>query len=120
MKQVSVITCITALLCLGAALPNTVSAEQKTLKDELVGTWVLQSDTNEQNGKKNDVFGANPYGYFVFTPDGHFSISIARRDIPRFTSTRNNGTSEENKAVVQGSISYFGTYAVDLLFGVQF
>jgi hypothetical protein len=34
-------------------------------------------------------------------------------DIPKFASSnRQAGTAEENKAVVQGSIAYFGTYSV--------
>jgi hypothetical protein len=35
---------------------------------------------------------------------------ITRSDVPKFASdSRNTGTSEENKAAVQGSIAYFGT-----------
>jgi hypothetical protein len=50
----------------------------------------------------------------MFTPDGHFSISVIRHDIPRFApGSRRNGSAEENKAVVQGSINYFGTFAVN-------
>jgi len=37
-----------------------------------------------------------------------------RSDLPKFASSnRQEGTAEENKAVVQGSISYFGTYTVE-------
>ena len=35
-------------------------------------------------------------------------------DTPKFASNnRVTGTAEENKAVVQGSINYFGTYAIN-------
>src|ERR1700749_4589862 len=34
-------------------------------------------------------------------------------DLPKFASNnRETGTAEENKAIVQGSLAYFGTYAV--------
>jgi Lipocalin-like domain len=37
-----------------------------------------------------------------------------RSDLPKFASNnRQQGAAEENKAIVQGSISYFGTYTVD-------
>jgi Lipocalin-like domain len=37
-----------------------------------------------------------------------------RSDLPKFASNdRQNGTPEENKAIVQGSLSYFSTYTVD-------
>jgi hypothetical protein len=36
-----------------------------------------------------------------------------RSDVPKFASTnREAGTAEENKAAVQGSIAYYGTYSV--------
>jgi hypothetical protein len=41
------------------------------------------------------------------------SLVITRSDLPKFASNnRQAGTSEENKAVVQGSIALFGTYSV--------
>jgi len=46
--------------------------------------------------------------------DGHFSLVNTRADLPKFASNRRDqGTPEENKAVVQGSIAYFGTYSVN-------
>ena len=49
----------------------------------------------------------------TFNPNGRFSVIITRSDVPKFaTNSRDAGTSEENKAVVQGSIAYFGTYSV--------
>jgi len=38
---------------------------------------------------------------------------ITRADLPKFASNRNAGTPEENKAVVQGSIFYFGRSSVN-------
>ena len=45
---------------------------------------------------------------------GHFMLILQRATLPRFASdNRMSGTAEENKAVVQGNIAYFGTYAID-------
>ena len=87
-------------------------AVAQTAKD-LVGTWTLVSLTVEQDGKKTDFFGPNPKGQLTYDADGHFSEILTRSDLPKFASNnREAGTPEENKAAVQGSIAYFGTYSV--------
>jgi hypothetical protein len=49
----------------------------------------------------------------MFDPNGHFSEIITRSDLPKFAcNNREAGTPEENKAAMQGSIAYFGTYSV--------
>ena len=81
--------------------------------NELVETWTLVSITLEQDGKKTDFYCPNPKGQQTFDPTGHFSEIITRSDLPKFESnSRQAGTPEENKAVVQGSIALFGTYSV--------
>ena len=67
----------------------------------------------EQDGKKTDLYGPNPQGQLTFGPDGRFSVIITRSDLPKFASNdRRSGTPEENKAIVQGSFAYFGSYSV--------
>jgi hypothetical protein len=78
-----------------------------------VGTWTLVSVTLEKERKKTDLFGPNPQGQITFDPNGRISMIITRSDLPKFASNnRHAGTPEENKAVVEGSIAYFGTYSV--------
>lgn len=98
-----------------AILVSAVSSSfAQTLKEKIIGTWEVVSAVNEADGKKTEPFGPNPQGYFVFTSDGHFSTSILRPGLPKFASNnRLTGTPEENKAVVQGNISTFGTYVVN-------
>src|SRR6202035_3737306 len=87
-------------------------AFSQTTPKELVGTRTLVSITLEYDGKKMDFFGANPQGPLTIDTNGHFSVIITRSDVPKFaTNSRDAGSSEENKAVVQGSIAYFGTYS---------
>ncbi len=80
---------------------------------QIQGSWILVSCINEQNGKKTDEFGPNPRGLMILTPDGRFSGIVMRATLPKFASNnREKGTAEENKAIVQGSIAYFGKYKV--------
>jgi hypothetical protein len=50
----------------------------------------------------------------IFAADGHYSWQVFRSDRPKIVSkNRMNGTAEENAAILQGSLAYFGTYSVD-------
>ena len=49
-----------------------------------------------------------------FDGNGRYILITARAGQAKFASTnRMDGTAEENKAVVQGSIAHFGRYTVD-------
>jgi Lipocalin-like domain len=82
---------------------------------QLHGHWSLVSiDSVEQGVKKVGSFGPNPKGLFIFDPSGRYSFQMFRPDLPKFASnSRMTGTAEENKAVVQGTLSHFGTYTVN-------
>ena len=100
-------------LIFGVFLPREESTAQTTAKD-LVETWTLVSITIEQDGKKTDLFGPNPQGQETRAANGHVSVIITRSDLPKFASNnRAAGTPEENKAVVQESIAYFGMSSVN-------
>jgi Lipocalin-like domain len=99
-------------LILGVCLPDNKLVAQTT--NDLVGTWTLVSITLEQDGKKTDFYGPNPRGQVTYDLNGHVLFIITRSDLPKFASNnREAGTPEETKAVVQGSIAYFGTYSVN-------
>ena len=84
-----------------------------TLGKQIQGNWTLVSIYNELEGKKTDVFGANPRGLMILTPEGRFSLIIMKASLPKFAANnRVKGTAEENQAVVEGSIGYFGSYQV--------
>ena len=121
-------TSIFRIIALSAAalltvLPCQGAAQQKTLKEQLVGTWTFISTT----GKMPDgspTWGSNPKGLLIFTDNGRYSSSIIRGDVPKFAAkNRLQGTPEENKAAVHGGIGTFGTYTVneaDKTFTVRF
>jgi hypothetical protein len=107
---------ISAATALGLALlGGNAVAQQKSLKDQLVGTWLMVSNTTTRSdGTKSDTFGPNPKAIVIFESNGRVVTVATRSDLPKFASNnRATGTADENKAVVQGSIAYFGTYSVD-------
>ena len=80
---------------------------------DLVGTWNLTSISSEQNGVKTETYGPGAKGQLLLDAGGRFSTIYSRADLPKFASNaRTTGTPEENKAIVQGSLAYFGTYTV--------
>jgi hypothetical protein len=101
--------------CLGTMMISDAMAQQKSLKEQLIGNWTFVSgiDTNK-DGTKTDRFGPNAKGLAMFDASGRFSFLISRASIPKFAAGNvNQGTAEENKSVVQGIIAYFGTWSVD-------
>jgi hypothetical protein len=111
---------LTALvfLWLGVVLPAGKAVGQQagsTLKNQLVGTWMLVSAyADREDGSKLDEFGPHPTGILMFDGDGRLYLQVMRSDLPKFASNnRQEGTADENKAIVQGSICYFGTYTID-------
>jgi len=106
---------ISALVVGLAMLPGGASAQQKSIKDLLVGNWtLLLVDDIKDDGTHVPGFGPNPDGSLIFTADGHYSLQIVRFGRPAFASKdRLKGTADENKAAVQGMVSHFGTYTVD-------
>lgn len=85
-----------------------------SVRQRAIGSWRMISLGVGDGPGRIEPYGPSPNGLMVITADGWFTISITRPDLPRFASgNRERGTAEENRAVVQGSIAYFGTYAID-------
>jgi Lipocalin-like domain len=88
-------------------------AQQKSLKEQLVGAWTIVSVSSKlPDGTL--VWGADPLGLIIFTSGGHYSTQLMRSDLPKYSSNnRAKGTPEEYKAIALGSVANFGTYSVD-------
>ena len=111
MNRRSIFT-LSAITVLGlASVPG--SALAQTAKD-LVGTWkTVTTIAIMPDGRRTEPYGPNPNNIMIFDANGRFAFINARSDLPKFASNnRAQGTADENKAVVQGSIAYFGTYSV--------
>jgi hypothetical protein len=98
------------LIQLSAPAPG----QDKPLAQQLIGAWTLVASYQERpDGTRFDTFGPNPKGIMIFDQSGRMSLQMARSDRPKFSSNnRLTGTPEENKAAVQGLLSYFGRYEV--------
>ena len=96
-----------SILSIGAAtalglglLPASTVAQQKSLKDQLVGTWTVVSWLETfKDGSKLQRFGPDPKGVNIFTADEAL--------------LHHEPTPEEANAITLGSVAYFGTYTVD-------
>jgi len=107
---------ISAITALGlAVLPGSAVAQQKSLKEQIVGTWLFVSGLDvHPDGRKVDRWGPNPKGSFMFDGNGRFAQFITRSDLPKFAArTVDQGTAAENKAVLAGFVGSFGTYTIN-------
>jgi hypothetical protein len=100
-------------LCL--TLSGVAFAQQKPVKEEIVGAWSLVSVTSEMDdGSKGEPFGPSPKGIIIFSNDGHFSLFQSGADIPKIVANdRAKATPEEAQTIVASSIAYYGTYSID-------
>lgn len=82
--------------------------------NNVVGTWRPISATLEVGGIKSHPYGPEPHGMLVFTSDMHFMMMLRDPRLPRFASNeRGQGTDEENRAAMAGTIAIYGNYTVD-------
>ena len=115
MRRLGMLTATTvSVLIMGGALPTgDAVAQQKSLKEQLVGTWIYVSSTSTRaDGSKTDR--PNLKGIVIYTSDGHFAFVSVRTDLPKLANPdRARATAEEARAVVAGSIAYYGTYSIN-------
>jgi hypothetical protein len=84
-----------------------------SLEKQIQGSWGLVSLYIEKDGEKINPFGDPPRGSMILMPNGRFSVIFLNSTLPKFAANnRRKGTVEENQAVVQGSLAYFGSYKV--------
>src|ERR1700681_2356301 len=105
-----------AVAALGlVVLPSGGLGQQPTLKQQLGGAWTLVSIiATDKAGNKSDRRGPNPKGLLIFDAGGRYSILTSRADLPNFAIDNvNQGSAEENKAVMTGMIANVGTWSVD-------
>jgi hypothetical protein len=94
-----------------ALLPSGALSQQRSLKDELVGTWtVVSAEQTLPNGTKLQPFGANPKGVLTFDANDTFlsRVRTCRKSRP---IVRLNLTPDEAKAIAEGTFAQVSTYA---------
>jgi hypothetical protein len=106
----TIITLLPALFL--AAGP--VAADEGTITERLAGAWSLVSLVANQGDNRLDVFGPEPRGQMILSPDGYFSTLTTVASLPDFASSnRLQGTPEEYEAIGKGANAHYGTYTVD-------
>jgi Lipocalin-like domain len=100
-------------IALGAISLASHASAQGSLKAQIVGSWTFVSGgSTDSSGRP--VWGEGARGLLIFLENGRYSSQLMRADLPKFTvASRLQGTPEENKAIVQGTVSSFGTYTID-------
>jgi hypothetical protein len=109
MRRHGILTSTTmSLLFLGLALPGgDAAAQQKSLKEQLVGTWVYVSVYDQyEDGKKTHSFGTGVKGSLTFDGNGRFSQIIVGEARPEL---KTNDPRRPDALVV----AFYGTYAVN-------
>ena len=110
-----------SLLILGIGLSAEALAD--TARD-LTGTWTWVSiEGTRPDGTKYQPFGPTPKGFVVFDGNGRFAFLLTSSGRPKFaTNNREQGTPDEYKAAMQGSIAYSGTHSINdktLIFNIE-
>ena len=116
-----------SVLAVAAAAPPANAATPA----DLVGTWRLVSFEDVEDGKIIRRFGERPVGLFVYTADGHVSIQISNPANPACIAPgKKSGPGKKDdlalpacnpkqmRALLDGTVTYWGTYTVDLAAGV--
>ena len=114
MNRRSILT-LSAAAVFGLVLaPDSVIAQTKTLKEQLVGTWTLVSfDSFDASGAKvPNMEGRDLKGLVIFTDNGRMSVQYIT-DYPKIASKDRRKTTPDEEAVAHGVLSYFGTYTVN-------
>jgi len=108
--SLSVITAFgLALLAINAV------AQQRTLKDQLVGAWTLVSyDSIGNDGSKKAVFGPQPRGTLMMDADGHYAMVLADPGRAKWPSDlRTEVPTEQLASAAKGLVAQFGDWSVD-------
>jgi hypothetical protein len=90
-------------------------AQQRTLKEQVVGIWSLVSfDSTGADGKKTAVFGAQPKGILMIDAGGRYAMVLTDPGRPKWKSNlRTELTNEEFAAAAKGLVAQYGAWSVD-------
>jgi hypothetical protein len=94
---------------------STFAQQQKSFKDQLIGTWTLVSaEAVEPDGTKGPLTRGGPQkGLMILTEGGMLSFQVIANDHKVASKSRFKMTPEEMKASAEGALSYFGPYTVN-------
>ena len=96
-----------------ALVPGSTLGQQKSLKDQLVGTWILVSTQTTSPSGVRYPYGTDPRGIMILDAIGRYAVVQGRSDRPKLKSAvRLEVTKEEFGATAIDFAANFGTWAV--------
>ena len=89
-------------------------AQQRPLKDQILGAWTLVTADKLNYGARYQAFGQDQKGIAIFDASGRYVFSFADPGVPKFAGgNRTGGSADENKAAMEGALSHFGTFSIN-------
>lgn len=112
-RNVIGLSALTAIML--ALLPGSAVAQEKTIKDQVIGIWTPVSiDHVAPDGKREQLYGANPKGVFIFDASGTFAQIQLPANRAKFKSgDRLKTMPEESEMLAHTSQARFGTWSVN-------
>ena len=105
---------IALLVACAVTQPQPQPQPQPAAPNHVAGTWRMVSAFIEAQGERTPAYGAHPGGLLVFTTDMHYVEVLTDGDLKPFAANaRGQGTDEENRRAMAGTIGMFGRYTVD-------
>jgi hypothetical protein len=93
------------------------SVNAQSLKQQLVGSWILvSSDTTPPTGAKRQDFGATPKGILILDAGGRYALVQGQINRPKFKDTNNlrlGASDTEFAAAARPFAANFGTWSVN-------
>ena len=108
------VCCLTMSMLGLALLPDGVVAQQRSLREQLVGAWKLISCERTTAKGIRQPYCVNSYGILILDASGRYAHMIGSRGRPKLTNNnRLDAPAEEFKAAAQGFVANFGTWSVN-------
>ena len=113
MKRARIVGIFSIAMMVCVLMSQTVMSQQKSLKEQLVGTWIYVSSTAKRDDGSN-VPRPSLQGAVTYTADGRFHFIATRSDAPKYASgDLTRPSADEAMAIASSAIAYTGTYTVD-------
>jgi len=90
------------------------STQGQTINDVAGFYRLVAIDNVRPNGEVVPQYGPNPKGALSLDPSGRYVLFVRRAQLTNFEAPNiREGSAQENRAVVRGSLAHSGTYTID-------
>ena len=117
MRAIKVLSVVISLATLTLFSASETMAQQKSLKEQLVGPWnIVSNEATTKEGKKNQSFGAKPSGILILDASGRYATVFGRPDRPKLkesSSVRSDASAAEFGEAARAFGANFGTWSVN-------